>query len=182
MDAIDMIKGRRSIRKFKDEVVDKKVMEEVLEVAKYAPSWANFQIARYNFITDPTLIAKIADEGVHGFVYNKSTLDNAKNVLVLSFTKGKSGKLDPDSDEYSTAKAQAWEMFDAGIACQTFCLAAYEKGLGTCIFGVIDDKAISKIIDLPEGETVGTVIVYGYPNEEVSASPRKSVDEISRFM
>ncbi len=152
-----------------------------MEVTKYAPSWANFQIARYNFISDQEIIAKIAEKGVNGFVYNKSTLENTKNILVLSFVKGKSGKLDVEKDDFATSKSNAWEMFDAGIACQTFCLAAHEKGLGTCIFGVIDDKAIAEIIGLPADETVGTVITFGYPDEEPSVPPRKAIEEITRF-
>ena len=182
MEAIEMLKDRRSIRKYKEEVVPENVMEEIIEVARYAPSWANFQIARYNLITDEKIIKEIADKGVHGFAYNIGTLQNAKNVAVVSFTQGKSGKLDLEKDDYATAKANAWEMFDAGIATQTFCLAAHEKGIGTCIFGVIDDKAVAEIIGLPEGETVATVVTYGYPAEEIKSSPRKDVKDIMRVI
>ncbi len=182
MDAKQLITGRRSIRKYKDEIVSKELLNEIMELTKFAPSWANFQIARYHFVSDQEVIKKIADEGVHGFVYNKSTLANTKNLLVLSFVQGKSGKLDPEKNDFATAKSNAWEMFDAGIACQTFCLAAYEKGIGTCIFGVIDDKSIAKIIDLPENETVACVITFGHPAEEVKPTPRKDVSEIARFI
>lgn len=182
MNAVDMITGRRSIRKYQDKIVPQETLQNIVEVSKYAPSWANFQIARYNFISDPAIITKIAAEGVNGFVYNKATLENAKNILVLSFVQGKSGKLDPDSNEYSTSKSNEWEMFDAGIACQTFCLAAHEQGVGTCIFGVIDPTAIAKIINLPDDETVGTVITLGYPDEIVAPNPRKEVSELTRFL
>ncbi len=181
MNAQELITGRRSIRKYKDEIVSQDVLNEIMELAKFAPSWANFQIARYNFISDQEIIAKIAEKGVNGFVYNKKTLENTKNILVLSFVKGKSGKLDLEKEEFATSKSNAWEMFDAGIACQTFCLAAHEKGLGTCIFGVIDDKAIAKIIELPDEETVGTVITFGYPDETVVSPQRKDISEITRF-
>ena len=182
MDAVEMLKGRRSIRKYKDEVVPKELVEEIVEVARYAPSWANYQIARYTFITDEKIINAIADKGVHGFAYNIGTLKNAKNVAVVSFVQGKSGKLDVSVDSYATSKANAWEMFDTGIATQTFCLAAHEKGVGTCIFGVIDDKAISEIIGLPAEETVATVITYGFPDEEVAPSPRKEPNQIMKFL
>ncbi len=181
MNAVDMIKGRRSIRKYKDEVVSADVLKEVVEVSKYAPSWANFQIARYNFISDKAVIEKIAQEGVNGFVYNKATLENAKNILVISYVQGKSGKLDVEKDDFATSKSNEWEMFDAGIACQTFCLAAHEKGIGTCIFGIIDDKAIAEIIGLPKDETVASVVTFGYPAEEIASTTRKDVSEIARF-
>lgn len=181
MDSIEMLKGRRSIRKYKNKTVPRETLMEIVEIARFAPSWANFQVARYNFISDKKIIAKIAEKGVNGFVYNQNTLRTTKNLLVLSFVKGKSGKLNLEKDEYATTKSNEWEMFDSGIASQTFCLAAHEKGIGTCIFGVFDPKAVAEIIGLPSDETVATVITLGYPDEIISGSPRKSPEEIARF-
>lgn len=182
MDAIEMIKERRSIREFKDEKVDREIMREIVDISRWAPSWVNYQIARYTLIDDEKIIKKLATDGVNGFVYNIKTLENAKGVAVLSFVKGKSGKLDLEKDDYSTTKSNVWEVFDAGIACQTFCLAAHAKGIGTCIMGVIDEKSIAEIINLPEEETVAALIVYGYEKEHPAPTPRKSVDEILRFV
>ncbi len=180
MDAIEMIKERRSVRKYKSEMVSHQTMNLILDAARWAPSWANFQVARYTIVEDETLINRIADQGVHGFSYNIGTLRNAKGVMVLSYIKGKSGRLSPD--DYATNKGASWESFDAGIACQTFCLAAHSYGVGTCIFGVIDDKAIAEIISLPEGETVASVITYGYPDEQVTAPQRHDIEQIARFL
>lgn len=182
MDAIEMIKGRRSVRKFKDEKVDRNLMKEIVDISRWAPSWVNYQIARYTLVDDEEIIKELANEGVNGFVYNIDTLKNAKGVAVLSFVKGKSGKLDLEKDDYATSKTNVWEVFDAGIACQTFCLAAHAKGVGTCIMGVIDEKSISKIVNLPKEETVAALIVYGYEDGHPSPTPRKDVEEIMRFV
>ena len=179
MDAVTMIKERRSVRKFKNEKVNRELMKEIVDVARWAPSWGNFQVARYTLVDDPQLIKRLGTEGVNDFVYNVNTLKDAKGVAVLSFVKGKSGKL--EGDEYATSKASVWEVFDAGLACQTFCLAAHEKGIGTVIMGVINDNEISGIVGLPEEETVAALIVYGNPDETPAATPRKPVDEILRF-
>jgi len=188
MDAIEMIKERRSVRKFKDEKVNRETMREIIEISRWAPSWANYQIARYTLVDDEATIAKLANDGVKGFVYNVKTLQKAKGVAVLSFVKGKSGtfdqaKLDLVKDGLSGSNAHIWEAFDAGIACQTFCLAAHAKGVGTCIFGVINEKSIAEIVNLPEDETVAALIVYGYEDgQHVKPTPRKEVDEIFRFI
>jgi nitroreductase len=179
MDAITMIKERRSIRKFKNEKVDREIMREIVSISKWAPSWVNYQVARYTLVDNEETIKQLATEGVNGFVYNMDTLKTAKGVAVLSFVKGKSGKL--DENEYATSKSNVWEVFDAGIACQTFCLAAHAKGVGTCIMGVINDESISKIVDLPEDETVAALIVYGYEDEHPAPTPRKDTDEVMRF-
>lgn len=180
MDAIKMLKERRSIRKFKDEKVSRELMKEVIEVSKYAPSWGNFQVARYALIDNQEIIQKIAHDGVKGFVYNMDTLKKAKGVAILSFVKGKSGKLD---DYGLKTSDKSWEVFDSGIACQQFCLASHAKGVGTVIMGVIDDKEIAKIVNLPEEETVAAVIVYGYPEgKHPKPTPRKSTEKIMRFV
>ncbi len=179
---IALLKERRSVRAYKDEVVSKEVMQKVMDATRFAPSWANYQIARYTLISNPEKIAQCITDGVNDFAYNISTLKNAKNVAILSFVKGKSGKLDPEKSEFATTKAGVWEVFDAGIACQTFCLAAHAYGVGTCIMGVIDDVQLAKIAELPEDETVAALIVYGYPAQETAATPRKDVEDICRFM
>ena len=181
MDAIAMIKERRSVRKYQNEKVDRKTMEEIVEIARWAPSWANFQIAQYTMVDDAETIAKLTTEGVQGFSYNINTLKNAHGVAVLSFVRGKSGKLDQYGD-FDSSNAHLWEAFDAGIACQTFCLAAHAKGVGTCIFGVIDDDAIAGIVGLPEEETVAALIVYGYEDGHPEPTQRKAVEEILRFV
>jgi len=181
MDAIEMIKERRSVRKFKQEKVDRQTMTEIVELSGWAPSWGNFQVARYTLVDDRSVIEKLATDGVDGFVYNINTLKNAIGVAVLSFVKGKSGKL--EGDDYATSKANVWEVFDAGLACQTFILAAHAKGVGTCVMGVINDKSISDIVGLPEEETVAALIVYGYEDgEHTKPTPRKKVEEILRFV
>ncbi len=182
MDAIEMIKTRRSVRKFKPDAVGRETMKEIVEAARWAPSWANTQIARYTLVDDPDVIKKLAAEGVKGFSYNMKTLENAPGVCVLSHVVGKSGRLDPEKFDMAFANPEAWESFDAGIACQTFCLAAHAKGVGTTIFGVIDKERIPKLLNLPEGEMVSALIVYGWPDEVPKPTPRLETDEILRFV
>lgn len=180
MEAIEMIKGRRSIRKYKDEVVDTALMKEIIGITRYAPSWTNSQTPRWTLIDNDEIIEKFAADGVKGFTYNMDTLKNAKGVAVLSFVEGKSGRLEKYGLE--GGNPEKWEAFDAGIACQTFCLTAHAKGVGTCIFGVVDEAKIAELVHLPEGETVAALIVYGYADEEPQAPRRKDVEDILRFL
>lgn len=181
MDAIKAIKERRSVRKYKEKKVDRKTIDEILEVSRWSPSWANFQVARYTIVENDDLIARLAEEGVSGFIYNVNTLRNAPGVAVISYVRGKSGKLDEET--YATSKGQEWEVFDAGIACQTFCLAAHAKGVGTCIMGVIDSERIAEILGLPDGESVATMVVYGYEKGGHPApTDRKEVEQIARYI
>lgn len=185
MEAIELLKERRSVRKYKNETVSRELMTEIVKLSQFAPSWSNYQIARYNIIDNKSLIEKITDNCVLGFIYNIKTLKRANGVVVLSYVVGESGSLkgkvegidDEDEDKSN------WECFDAGLACQQFCLSAYAKGVATCILGVIDNDSIAKIIGLPENEKVAALIVYGYEDGEHHSAPlRKPTDEIIRFI
>ena len=180
MDTITAIKERRSVRKYKDQLVDRKLMEDIMDVTRYAPSWINYQVARWTLIDDPAVIAKLSTDGVREFSYNMSTLQNAKGVAILSFVKGKSGNM--DNYDMESHNVEKWEVFDSGIACQTFCLAAHARGVATCIFGVIEETEIAKIIGLPADETVAALIVYGYADVTPPAPARKEISETVRFI
>lgn len=185
MDAIQLLTNRRSVRKYKDQAVPKELIEEIVQLSQFAPSWSNYQIARYNIIEDKSLIKEIANNCVRGFVYNTKTLTRAQGVVVLSYVTGKSGSLQDKvkPENANSDNTMAWECFDAGIACLQFCLSAYAKGVATCVLGVINNDAIAKTIGLPEDEKVAALIVYGYEDGEHHEAPaRKDIQEVLRFI
>lgn len=179
MNGKELLETRRSVRKFKDELVSREVMNQVIDLTRWAPSWKNCQVARFNIVENKEIIDSIAEMGVNDFIYNTKTLKNAKSICVLSYKKGISGT---HEGKLATSKTD-WEVFDAGIAAHQFCLACYEYGIGTVIMGIIDEQKISEIIDLPEDEAVGAIIVYGYhAGDYPNARPRKDVNELVRYL
>ena len=180
MNTTDCIKTRRSIRNYKEEQIPQDVINEVIDIARFAPSWKNGQIARFYVVQSPDLKKKIAEECMMGFSFNTNTLTKASALVVVAYVEKRSG-FERDGS-YTTSKEDRWEMFDAGIATQTFCLAAHEKGLGTCIMGIFDEKKIAEAISLPEGQKIGAVVAIGYPAEEPQAPARKDVEQLVQFL
>lgn len=182
MDLIKGIKERRSVRKFQDKKISREVIEEIVETARFAPSWKNTQIVRYIVVDDKEKIAEIAsDKCTYGFTYNIKTLAGAAAIVILTYVEGVSGYEKDGS--FSTQKGDGWQMFDAGIAAQTFCLAAYEKGIGTVIQGYFDEAEIKKVLEIPENQKIGAVIPMGYPLDgEIKAPPRKDASELVTFI
>ncbi len=82
----------------------------------------------------------------------------------------------------STSKGSHWESFDAGIATQTLCLAAYEEGLGTVIMGIYDEAKVIEVAKIPEGQRVSAMVAIGYADESPAMPKRKSADEITTFV
>ena len=179
MDVSQAIRTRRSIRKYKQEIVPHKVIEEIVADAAYAPSWKNTQIARYILVEDRATIDKMAEEMVLDFKFNEKTLKSCAALMVLTYITGKSG-FERDGS-YATPKEAGFEMFDAGIAAQTFCLAAWERGVGTVITGYFDEEKITRLLNLPENQKVGCVIGLGYPDEEPAAPKRKGVEDLLTY-
>lgn len=180
MELLDAIKTRRSIRKFQDKKVDHETLAEIVAAAAYAPSWKNTQVARYHVLENKEMQTKIAEEYVLGFGYNTGTISHAPQVVALTALKGRSG-MERDGSA-TTSKGESWLMFDAGIAAQTFCLAAWEKGVGSVIMGIFDAEKVGELLQIPEKEVVVALICIGYPDEEPAAPPRKDVDTLLSYV
>ncbi|MCD8117708.1 MAG: nitroreductase family protein [Oscillospiraceae bacterium] len=180
MDAIDCIKGRRSIRQFTDQPVTREDIAALVETAAYAPSWKNTQTVRYIAVLDRELKAKIADTCVMDHASNRRIITQAPALIALTTTEGRSG-YERDGG-FSTAKGTHWQSFDAGVAAQTLCLAAHERGLGTVIMGIYDPVLTARALSLPEGRSVSALIALGHPAETPEAPKRKSVEELAEFL
>ena len=180
MEALECIKTRRSIRKFKEEPVKRETIDAIIEVASMSPSWKNTQISRYTIVEDKSVLENIADNCVLDFEFNQKTIKRAPQLVVVSMIEKRCGYEKDGS--YTTSKEDRWEMFDAGIASQTFCLAAHDLGVGTVILGIFDEAKIAEAIQLPEGQKVAALIAMGYPNQECEAPKRKTVEELVRYL
>ena len=177
MEAMEMIYGRRSIRGYEEREIPQEVLDEVFAAAMMAPSWKNTQTASYVVVKSLEMREKVLS-ALPPFNYG-----NAKNAPVIVVMTTKHGRSGYDKDGTpSTQKGDKWEIFDAGIACQTLCLAAYAQGLGTCIMGIYDEDKLPQILDLPEDEIVTAVIPMGYPAVDPAAPKRKTVEEKVRYV
>ena len=89
MDLITGIKERRSIRKFQDKKVPRELLEEIVNISAYAPSWKNTQIARYIIVDDEKTLKALANEKcAYGFKGNVATMEAAPALLLLTFVEG----------------------------------------------------------------------------------------------
>lgn len=178
MTAKECIKGRRSIRKFADTPISRDVIADIVETASYAPSWKHTQITRY-IAVEGELKDKIADECTSAYAKNGEIIKNAPMLIAVTFIKNRSG-FERDGS-YSTPKEGGWQMFDAGVASEAFCLAAYEQGLGTVIMGIFDEAKAASLLEVPEERELVALIPIGYPAESPAAPKRKSVEELLSF-
>ena len=171
----DCILTRRSIRKFKDTAVDHALLESIVELASYSPSWKHTQIVRY-IAVEGDLKDKIGRECTTSFPGNGRIIENAPLLIAVTIIKNRCG-FERDGS-YSTWRGDSWQMFDAGVASQTFALACHENGLGSVIMGIFDQEPASAYLEIPEDRELIALIPIGYPDEEPVTPRRKPVSDL----
>lgn len=176
MEVRECIAGRRSIRSFLPEKVSREVLTQVVQEAICAPSWKNTQTARYMVIESDELKEYFAEECMMGYEGNKNIIRGCSALVVQLMVKGLSGY--EKNGFFSTTKGPHWQSYDAGIAGQTFCLAAWDKGLGTVIMGIFDENKVKEKMKIPMGVDVAALIAVGYPETVPQARPRLDLEKV----
>ncbi len=182
MEILEVIKTRRSIRRYQTTPVDEKTIEFVLEAARWAPSWANTQCWRFIVVRDNNIKAELANslmkvEGGDTLVDNPSirAISSAPVVIVACAELKKSGY---ELGEPATDKGDYWYMYDVALAMQNLVLAAHSVGLATVHVGLFDAKKAADILGVPEGFCVVSMTPLGYPDQVRDPRPRKELSEI----
>lgn len=178
MTAKECIKGRRSVRQFTEQPVSRELLSEIVETASYYPSWKHTQIVRFVAVEGEKK-ERLAKECTDMWANNGRIMESAPVVMAVTIIKNRSG-FERDGS-FSTNKGDRWQMYDAGIASQTLCLAAYESGIASVILGLFDDEKAAAILELPEDREVAALIPMGYAAETPAAPRRKPVEEILTF-
>lgn len=177
MDTYETITTRRSVRVYDSKAIERPLLNEILNAALYAPSWKNTQTANYIVVETPAAKEKLLSALP---AYNARTVSTAP-VSILMTTKKERCGYERDGS-YTTQKGDRWEMFDAGIACQTLCLAAWDRGLGTCIMGIYDEEKLPALFEVPQDQYITAVISLGYPAETPVCPKRKPLEEKVRYV
>jgi nitroreductase len=162
MEFMEVIRERRSIRKYKSDPVSREDIEYVLEAARMAPSWANTQCWKFVVVTDKAIIAALAAAG-------NEWLKHAPAIIVAC--------ADPTAP--GTKGDQEYYMLDIGIAMEHLILAATDRGLGTCWIGAFDEQAVKSVLKVPDGIRVVASTPLGYPDEAPGPRERKTLEEIT---
>ncbi len=169
MELQEAILKRRSIRKYTDYYVTDDEIKEILEAARWAPSWVNFQIWEFVVIRDREMIEKVTSTYTEKNPAYKCSF--ASSVLIAACAKKKVSGCFSGVD---TTKFSEWFMFDMGLTVQNLCLKAHELGLGTVVVGSMNHDACNKVLSVPDDHEVVVVIPVGKPVDmNKKPTPRK---------
>lgn len=155
MDIMELLKTRRTYRRFKQDPVPDSVVEDILTAARYASSAANKQPLSLVVVKSPEMV--------------KKTFSYTRWAGYLPPEVGQ-----PKEGEEPTLFIGVVENLDinkncdtdAGLAISNMTLAAWDKGVGSCVIGACNKAKLSELFGLTENQTLHTVVAFGYPTHK----------------
>lgn len=163
MDTFDLLRNRRTIRKYNDTPIGDELMSELLEVAFRAPTTGGMQLYSVVVTRDNEMKQKLAP--TH---FNQPTVTSAPVVLTFCADYNRFVKWCEASDAqpgYDNFASFTTAMIDALLVAQQFNTAAELRGLGCCYLGTTTYNApqIAEILNLPRLVVPVTTLTVGFP-------------------
>jgi coenzyme F420-0:L-glutamate ligase/coenzyme F420-1:gamma-L-glutamate ligase len=189
----DMIRERRSIRKYAPRPVPTETLREVLEAAQWAPSAHNAQPWRFIVLIDEPSKKELANAMANAWITDmikEGILPEAREKMaetsVERFTRAPvlivACLTMKDMIKYADESRQKSErdlaVQSLGAAVQNILLVAHSKSLGACWFcaPVFCKEAVRQILKIPEEIEPQALIALGYPAEKPRAPRRESLE------
>lgn len=164
--AVDAIKLRRSVRKYEEKEVTDGDLEQVLDAARYAASWANKQGWHIVVAKNAGTRAKVS-EAIEG---NPGARAVGQAPVLLAVC------MDPEASGDMNGKP--YYMTDAGILMDHLMLAAADLGLGTVFIGAFDEEKVRPILGVPGKFRIVGLTPLGHPAKMPGERPRNELGDI----
>ncbi|MEM2393516.1 MAG: nitroreductase family protein [Candidatus Bathyarchaeia archaeon] len=199
MDAVDLLKSRRSIRKFKPNRVPREVINSILDLAKWAPSAHNAQPWRCIVIDDDGVKAKLASEMGKAWLSDLSrdgvSREKAEEIVrVESWDRITKSPVIifvcltmEDMHKYPDRRRRKAEYLmgvqSVAAYIQNLLLSAHYHGVGACwvCAPLFCPDVVRKTLGLPRSLEPQAMIIMGYADEQPPPPPRKGVEEVCAF-
>src|SRR3990170_235988 len=170
MELSEAIKGRRSIRAFKKQDIPEKMVETLIEAARWAPSAGNIQPWEFVIVRKPAVKKKLAQASL-----NQTHVEEAPAVIVVCADEKRA------SMGYGIRGRTLYCIQDTAAATQNILLTAYSLGLGTCWIGSFNEDEAKEALNAPEGIRPVAMIPVGYPDENPMQRGRKLLSQITHY-
>jgi len=203
----DLIRSRRSVRRYKRDKPGREVIEKLIEVAVCAPSASNKQPWRFFIADDPATIGRMAQavqqaveriarhvepafmDAFRAYGDYFVRFREAPVVIVPAFKElvVLSNLVDADTSRDDSATIRTMEfnsgLISTSLAIQNLMLYAHSIGLGTsCMTGpLVALHEIKAILEIPESWGIAAFVPVGYPDEAPAPVARKPVQAVIRW-
>ena len=162
METDRVIRTKRAVRNFSDQAVTAEDQLAILESGRRAPSAMNRQAWSFVAVTERARLEALA--GISG---HSAHLAGAAFAVLILIPEGH------------------WPVFDAGQAAAYMQLAAWDRGIASCLGSFVDPVAVGDILGSPPELSPVCCISFGYPLEAAEGPARlggrKPLQEIAHW-
>jgi nitroreductase len=196
---LSLLRGRRSIRRFRPDPVPEEAVLAMVEAACWAPSARNRQAYRLVAVTSPERIRAMTEavraeserlRAALGERVPGAYLDNFLHFAgaPLIFAPFHRAGADPlraiGVDHPAAGQVELDTLSSVAAAIQNLLLCAHALGLGACWMTgpLVAADALAGILDVPGGWKLSALIPVGIPAESPAPPRRRAVDQLLRRM
>ena len=170
MEIDQVIRERRSIRRYRDKGLSWQQIGLVLDAGRYAPSAGNVQNWRFVVVRDKKRKNEIATACARQYWMNEAPVliiicDDLTNIKTLYGKRGEN----------------LYSIQDCAAACENIILKATSMNLGTCWIGAMDEDAICRILKLPSNIKPEIILTLGYPDEKPGPEMKYPLSKITFY-
>ena len=170
MNVHEAIRTRRSVRRYSPRPIPEDALPRLRDALRLAPSACNLQPWRFIFVTDQKLRADLAHAA------NQQTFIAQAPLIVVACGF-------PDLAYKGMGGRGNSVDVDVAIALDHLTLAAVAEGLGTCWIGAFDERAVKRLLEIPEEAKVVALTPLGFPESPslirpVAKDERKTEGEV----
>lgn len=171
MSIMEALAARRTYRRFAQKAVPQDVVEDIIEAVRLSSCGANRQAVRLVIVDKPADVARVQPL-----------------VKWAAYLPPEQGT--PKADELPTLYVAVVQdtaipgdlATDTGIALANMTLAAWDKGVGSCIMGAIDRPRLTELLGLPETMKLHTMVAFGYPTHSARVVPMTEQTSVKYYL
>jgi nitroreductase len=197
---LELIRARRSIRRFSARAVSREDIARLLEAARWAPSNHNRQPWKFLVIQDKQQIKHLAEVVGRGLSEKLKSLPEAAAayaselthyatffagapVLLVARHKRPVSVSTSVLAGLKNPELVSGEPLSVAMAVQNLLLAAQALGLGGCVLTgpLLVPEAVTRTLPLPPGYDLTCLVAVGYPAESPPPPRRKTIEQIAEF-
>jgi len=170
MEVSKAIKGRRSVRAFRNEPISSDIVEKLIDAARWAPSAGNIQPWEFIIVRKSEIKKKLTEAALY-----QSFIEEAPVVIVVCADEVRS------SQGYGIRGKMLYCIQDTAAAIQNIHLTAYSIGLSTCWVGAFNEERVREVLKIPTGIRPVAIIPVGKPAEYPKPRNRRSINDIVHY-
>lgn len=160
MSVLELMTTRRTYRRFAQTPVPQEAVEAIIHALRFSSSARNAQTIRLLLVEKPGDVCRVNElvkwAGALPPELGTPKPDELPTLFAALLQDTEAG---PRNDT------------DAGIALANITLAAWEKGVGSCIMQAIDRPALTALLGLPESQYLHSMVAFGYPAHKSTVVP-----------